>query len=72
MRPSKGSLLRKQLKNEIRAELISMPDRPSFIIFQGVTYDIPDTDDFQKIMRAVAEQIPRGISALQAVKHGRR
>lgn len=72
MRPSKGSLLRKQLKNEIRAELKDMPNRPSFIIFQGVTYNLPDTDDFQKIMRAVTEQMPRGIAAIQAVKHDRR
>ena len=70
MRPSKGSMLRKHLKNEIRAELMDMPNRPSFFIFQGVTYDLPDTDDFPTIMRAITEQMPRGIGALQPKRGG--
>lgn len=74
MRPSTGSLARKALKNEIRSLLqtLSKP-YPSFIIHQGVLYDIPQTDDLREISRSILGQIHTGGETHErARKSGRR
>jgi len=57
--PSKRTREQKQLKNEIRALIKSLPYRPPFIIYEGVTYDLPDTEDLNVISRSILEQIRR-------------
>lgn len=64
MRPSKGSLERKKTKNEIRALIKSTKCAPgffpSFIIYKGRYYDLPDSQDLNTTIRAVLDQIPKG------------
>ena len=64
MRPSRGSLERKKLKNEIRALIKSAKYAPgffpSFILYRGKYYDLPDSQDLNVVVRGVLDQIPKG------------
>jgi len=57
--PSKRTREQKQLKNEIRALIKSLPYRPPFIIYEGATYDLPDSEDLCVISKSILEQIRR-------------
>ena len=56
-RPSAGSIARKQLKNELRAVIIDTPEELSFMIYQGVSYDLPAFGDLKERVRYVMQQV---------------
>lgn len=56
-RPSAGSIERKRLKNELRAVIIDTPEELSFVIYQGVSYDLPAFGDLREKVRYVMQQV---------------